>query len=675
MILILCEKEIAARRIAQILSNGSATRTISKKVSLYNFSSNGKSYCVMGLRGHILNLDYPDEYNQWNRIPPKDLIWIKPFKKVQAQNIVDVLSSIVPDMEEIIIATDYDREGELIGAEGLEIVTKIKPDLKNSRARFSALTKEEVERAFNDLTEVDFNLSYSAESRQIIDLAWGAVLTRFISLTSRQIGKDFLSVGRVQSPTLALIVDREKDIKKFKPKPYWELEAKLKNDFEFRAKHERDKFWDEKESKSIYENIRKEKEGEIVQVTKRSKTDKPPAPFNTTAFLQAATNLGYSAASAMNIAEDLYTNGFISYPRTDNTEYPASLDLRGILNKFVGSELSDLASELLNQTTLQPTKGKTKATDHPPIHPVEAASSKELDKRHWKIYELIVRRFFATLAPAAKLQTHKVKIDIKTEIFLADGIQIIDPGWQKFYPYSGSKEKKIPDLKKGDNVNVLEIKLLNKETQPPKRYGQGGLIQEMDKLGLGTKSTRHEIIQKLYNRGYVVGTSPRPTVTGFAVTDALESYAELITKPDMTSTLEKDMDKIAEGKLKIEKVVKESQQMLSNIVETLEKNKEVIGTSIRQAFLEQSTIGKCSACGSNLIILRSRRGKRFIGCSQYPKCRQSFPLPQRGKLEPQETPCEVCSSPRVRILLKKQKPWEFCVNMKCTTREKNKTKE
>jgi DNA topoisomerase-1 len=556
MILILCEKEIAARRIAQILSSDKAEKTVTKKVSLYRFSIKDADYLVMGLRGHILNLDYPAKYNQWDKIDLKELIWIEPLKKVQAKNILDVLKSVVPDMNEIIIATDYDREGELIGVEGLELVKDIKPDIKSSRARFSALTKEEVVKAFDNLTEIDYNLSASAESRQIIDLAWGAVLTRFISLTSRQIGKDFLSVGRVQSPTLALIVDKEKDILAFKPKPYWEITAKLKKEEEFPAKHEKDKFWDETESKSIYDKIKNAKEGEVVQVNKRSKTDKPPAPFNTTAFLQAATSMGYTAASAMNLAEDLYTNGLISYPRTDNTEYPKSLDLKGILKKFESSDFSLLAKELLAQPKLTPTRGKTRATDHPPIHPVEAANQNELDKRQWKIYELITRRFFATLAPEAKLQTQKVKIDITEEIFLADGIMIIEPGWMKFYPYIGSKEKRIPELKKGDKVDVKKIELLSKETQPPKRYGQGGLIQEMDKLGLGTKSTRHEIIQKLYNRGYVTGTSPKPTVMGFAVTDALESYAELITKPDMTSTLEKEMDKISEGKLKLSRIHK-----------------------------------------------------------------------------------------------------------------------
>ncbi|UCH90046.1 MAG: DNA topoisomerase I [Thermoplasmata archaeon] len=675
MILILCEKENAARRIAHILSKGKASRSVSKKVSLYVFSMDGKKYTVMGLRGHILNLDYPAKYNQWDRIDLKDLIWVEPYKKIQAQNIVDVLKKIIPDMEEIIIATDYDREGELIGVEGLEIVKGINPNIISSRARFSALTSEEVIRAFNNLTDIDYNLSSSAESRQIIDLAWGAVLTRFISLTSRQIGKDFLSVGRVQSPTLALIVDKEKLIQDFKPKPYWELVAKLKKDIDFSAKHEEDKFWDEKVSKSIYDKVKKAEEGTIVQVNKRSKTDKPPTPFNTTAYLQAATSLGFTAAAAMTIAEDLYTNGWISYPRTDNTEYPPSLNLRGILQKFKGTDLSDLASELLSQPTLKPTKGKTRATDHPPIHPVEGASSNQLDKRQWKIYELIVRRFFATLAPEAKIQTQKVNIDIEEEVFLADGIRILEPGWMKFYPYIGSKEKKIPELKKGDKVKVIKIDLLSKETQPPKRYGQGGLIQEMDRLGLGTKSTRHEIIQKLYNRGYVTGTSPRPTVMGFAVTDALETYAELITKPDMTASLEKEMDRISLGKLKIDKVVKDSQKMLTDILAELEKNKEVIGNSIREAFLEQSTIGKCSKCGSNLIVLRSHRGKRFIGCSKYPKCRMSFPLPQRGKLEAEENPCEVCGSPRVRILLRKQKPWEFCVNMKCASRSKENKKD
>jgi DNA topoisomerase-1 len=670
MHLIICEKQNAAHRIATILSKGKAKRTVSNNVPVYHYNDEKNNPTrVVGLKGHVMNLDFPKEFNSWNQIDPKELIQTAPIKKVSNWKLVNLLKNLSIDVEEVIIATDYDREGELIGVEGVELIQKTKPDVVVRRARFSALTAPEVQNAFNNITEVDYNLSYAANSRQIIDLKWGAVLTRFISLASKQTGKDFLSVGRVQSPTLALIVDREDEISKFKPEPYWQIKADLKKAEKFTAMHEVERFTEKEDAENAYERAKQGAKGKVVDVEVKEEIDYPPSPFNTTSFLRAATTLRITAAKVMAIAEELYTNGLISYPRTDNTVYPKTISMRYILEMLTKSEFSEEAKEILTQEKIYPSRGKVTATDHPPIHPVGVAKKGDLEHTHWKVYELVVRRFLATVAPRARAEVTKAKIDINKEIFLGKGYKFIEIGWHKYYPYFNTKEKFLPELSVGDKLDIIKIELLTKETKPPKRFSQGALIQEMDKLGLGTKSTRHDIIQKLYSRGYIRNTTPEPTMTGKAVSLALEEYATTITKPDMTATLEKDMDEIAKGNKQLSEVVEESEQMLGEIMTVLEQNKSKIGQSIQEALRSQNTIGTCKNCGSDLVILTSRRGKRFIGCSKYPECKNSYPLPQYGKIVSKGLACRYCGSPELMVVNAKKKPWNICVNMEC---ERNK---
>ncbi|MCK5560474.1 MAG: DNA topoisomerase I, partial [Thermoplasmata archaeon] len=319
MTVIICEKNSAAQRIATILSDGKAKVSNINNVRVYDYNRNDSQFKVVGLRGHLVNLDYPEGFTRWDERNLRELIRQEPIKIIQAQNILNALKKLVSENNNVIIATDYDREGELIGAESLEELKRVNPKIAAKRARFSALTKQEVETAFSNLTELDENLSASAESRQIIDLHWGASLTRFISLVSNQKGKDFLSVGRVQTPTLALIVDRENDIKNFEPVPYWEIIATLEKGMNFTAKHIEDRFQDKAKAEAVYNKTRDSKQALVTKLVKEEKKDWPPAPFNTTEFLRAATLLNFTAANAMVIAEDLYGNGWISYPRTDNT--------------------------------------------------------------------------------------------------------------------------------------------------------------------------------------------------------------------------------------------------------------------------------------------------------------------------------------------------------------------
>ena len=283
---------------------------------------------------------------------------------------------------------------------------------------------------------------------------------------------------------------------------------------------------------------------------KENKDEYPPPPFNTTMMLAEAVKLGLTASLAMKIAEDLYTAGYISYPRTDNTVYPRSLSLKNILEKLKQTEFKSEAEELLGQETIRPSRGRVETTDHPPIYPTEAAGKDKLKGEKWRLYELIVRRFLATLAPSCKAEHRRATVVIKEEPFNCKGYRILSPGWRKYYPYFRVTEFDLPEMAEGESITVLVVQSERRETEPPRRYSQGTLLQEMEKLGLGTKSTRHEIIQKLLDRKYVTGNDLEPTHSGVAVTNSLERHAQTITESKMTAHLEQDMEEIARtGKL------------------------------------------------------------------------------------------------------------------------------
>lgn len=650
MHLIIAEKHDAAKRIAQILADSKPRSHRVGGVETFRFGDN----VVMGLSGHIVGVDYPPDYNNWQKTNCKDLIRAEITVRPVQERIISALRKLGSEADQITVATDYDREGELIGVEALKIAQDVNPNIKANRVRYSAITKAEIQNAFKHPGEVDFHLAASGEARQIIDLVWGAALTRYISLTSGRLGKEFLSVGRVQSPTLALIVDREKEISAFVSRPYWEIYADLEKGL--RVHHARGRIWEKAEVDRIVNNLASI--GIVKSIEKKTRIDKPPAPFDTTSFLAAASGLGFSAANAMRIAEWLYINGFISYPRTDNTVYPPSIDLRSLMSLFARGAFGEEARRLLEGKMI-PTKGKRSTTDHPPIYPTALADKSELKEEQWRIYELVVRRFFATLAEACEWQVASIKVDIGAEPFRASGARLVRPGWRAYYPYSKSEEHILPELQEGERLKVLGHEVEAKETQPPARYGQGRLIKLMDELGLGTKSTRHDIISKLYARAYVQGNPMRPTNTAYAVVDTLQKYAPNITKPEMTQTLEKDMSLISEKKIREEEVIEESREMLESVFCELEENKKGIGESLKDGLRTDKIVGRCEKCASELIIRRGRRGSRFIGCSGYPNCKFTLPLPRSGTVVVTDKLCDKHGMNYIRIINKGKRPWDL----------------
>ncbi|ACV12892.1 DNA topoisomerase I [Halorhabdus utahensis DSM 12940] len=655
MRLIVTEKDNAARRIAEILSDDSASGERRNGVNVYKWGGQR----VVGLSGHVVGVDFPPEYAEWRDVEPAELIDADVVTTPTRENIVATLRSLARKADEVVIATDYDREGELIGKEAYELIRE-ETDAPVERVRFSSITEREVQKAFENPDEIDFDLAAAGEARQIVDLIWGAALTRFLSLSAKQLGNDFISVGRVQSPTLKLIVDREREIEAFDPDDYWEILADLAKDGQgFEAQYfydddgsEAERVWDEAAAEAAYADLSESGTATVTEVRRRTRTDDPPAPFNTTAFISAASSLGYSAQRAMSLAEELYTDGYLTYPRTDNTVYPDDLDPEELLGAFEGSyEFGDDAASLLDQDEIEPTRGETESTDHPPIHPTgELPDRDEVGADAWEIYELVVRRFFATVAEPATWAHLRVVAEAAGRSLKANGKRLLEEGYHAVYPYSSAGETFVPEVSEGDKLSIDAVELEAKQTQPPRRYGQSRLIQHMEEMGIGTKATRHNIVEKLYDRGYVEDDPPRPTKLAEAVVSAAEEYADHVVSEEMTAQLEADMTAIAEGEATLEEVTAESREMLGEIFEELRESRTEIGEFLQESLKADRTLGPCPECGEDLLVRRSRQGSYFVGCDGFPECRFTLPLPSTGEPQVTDETCEDHDLRHVKML-------------------------
>jgi len=689
MRLIVTEKNNSAKKIAEILG-GSPKADKSYKVPFYTWSDGDGEHTAIGLKGHVLNPAFPEGYSNWQETDLHELIDAELIKEPTDRNVVRAVRKVAKDAEELVIATDFDREGELIGLEALQEILDVKPELESKvkRARYSALTREEIERAFSELDELSFPLAHAGWARQDIDLLWGATLTRAVSLATRRFGSNFLSVGRVQSPTLALIVERELERRAHVAEPFWEVFARFEHpDGSFEAHHETDKFWKREEADAALAGTKSP--GVVKQVTSRRNTRKPPTPFNTTAFTtDASSRLGITPSSAMRIAEDLYMDGFISYPRTDNTVYPSSLPVRELVSSLV--DVPDFAAaKPLLEGELTPTRGRKETTDHPPIYPTQAVYPGALEGPKRRVYELVVRRFLATFSPPMVSESTRADIGAGSETYFVRGSVVVDPGYAGIYTYARSADEEIPKLEEGQQLPLDgDPWIVDRETQPPPRLSQGKLVEMMEERGLGTKATRAEIIQKLYDRSYVYANPPIPSETGIAMYEAFKRYVPEMATPEMTARLEAEMDQIAAGEMTKDDVVGDSRKLLHKTYGEIDEKREDLAKQIWAGMDEDKFLGPCKVCEeagrkrengepNRLRIIDLKGGKRMYGCEGWIKedpdspdsCPVSGPLPGRGyDLWRLEERCSVCGErPRLSVKSFRGRPWKLCLNDDCPT--------
>lgn len=722
MKLVIAEKNIAAQKIAQLLADGKPKTDKVYNTQVYRFTVKGEDWVSMGLAGHILAPDFPDEilFDKkvgWYSVteegevlsadvpdglarPPYEskrkpylsngisikgwkveslpyLTWAPIVKKPAEKEIIRVLKNLAKKSDEVIIATDFDREGELIGSDALDMVREVAPDVPAYRARYSALIKDEIAQAFESLTRLDQNLADAGESRQYIDLIWGAVLTRYLTLARRGGFGNVRSAGRVQTPTLALVVERERERMAFVPEDYWQIRGMASaqdagEGEEFKIAHTTARFTDKAVAEAAFARVDGVTTGTITDIAKRSRKQQPPTPFNTTSLQAAAAAEGISPARTMRIAESLYMQGLISYPRVDNTVYPRSLDLAGVVKGLSSNvpALRPVCTKVL-AGPMKPTRGKTETTDHPPIYPTGQGDPESLDGGQKKLYMLIARRFLATLMGSATIENTKLTIDVAGELFQATGDVLVDAGFREAYPYGLKRDEQLPLLEQGDVVNVHGIKLEAKQTEPPARYSQGKLVQEMEKRGLGTKSTRASIIERLYQVRYLKNDPIEPSQLGMAIVDALHDFAPRITTPEMTAELEDDMTHVAAGEDTQDHVVDHSRALLAGMLDALIDHKDDLGEAIADAVTADAKVGTCPKCGKDLVMKTSAKTRSsFIGCMGWPECDVTYPVPSGVKISPiegEEGVCPECGAPRIKCQPFRQKAYEICVNPQCPT--------
>ncbi len=668
--LIITEKPKTAQKIAESLADKKPKKETYQGIAYYRLNRGGKEIVVGSAVGHLFGL-FQKGSKKWT-YPVFEVEWRPLYEKKSASHTkkyINVLKKLSSESSSRIIGTDLDSEGELIGFNVLRFICK-KTDAK--RMKFSALTKNDLIKAYeNAAPTIEWGEATAGETRHELDWIYGINLSRALTASIKSAGMfKIMSSGRVQGPALKIIVDREKEIAAFKPVPYWQIalhgsvkEGKLE------ALHEKDKFWDKNEVGKSFDNAKKGKA--IISEIKKSEFEQSaPHPFDlTTLQMEAYRVFGATPKASLEIAQDLYTSGFISYPRTSSQILPEGIGYRSIISALAKQKEYAKSCTALLKKELKPNNGKKTDPAHPAIYPT-GIIPKKLDERKHKIYDLIVRRFLATFGESAVRETVTIKINAGGEIFIARGTTTKVSGWHElYYPYSRFKEEELPKVVQGEEVKVKKIEILDKETSPPKRYTQASIIKELERRNLGTKATRAQIIDTLYQRGYVKEKAIEATLLGIHTVETLEKYSPEILDEALTRHFEVEMEEIREKKKKREDVLEEAREVLTKILADFKKKEGKIGagliTATKDSEEKANTVGKCPNCESGILMMRKGKFGRFIACSSYPDCKTTFKLPASGMIKPSTEICKECNHPEIQVIRARKKPQNICINLDC----------
>jgi DNA topoisomerase-1 len=570
--------------------------------------------------------------------------------------------------------TDYDIEGEVIGLNVIRYVCKQK-DAK--RMKFSTLTKDELIDSYEHAQKtINWGQALAGETRHELDWYYGINTSRALTLAVKAATGQYkiLSTGRVQGPALKIIVDKEKEITAFISQKYWQIQliAEAKNGV-IEAWHKEDKFWEKEKADKVMEKVKDEKKGKIKDKQTTEFKQQPPFPFDLTSMqIEAYKVMKIKPKETLEIAQDLYTGGYISYPRTSSQKLPPSLGYAKILNKLMKQEkYKKLCSQLLETKNLKPNEGQKIDEAHPAIHPT-GETPKALRDRTAKIYDLIVKRFMATFSEPAIRETSTITIDVKEEEFISKGTRTKEKGWHIYYePYVKLEEEELPKVEIGEEVKIKDINQQEKETQPPRRYTPASLIKELEKRNLGTKATRSVIIENLYSRGYIKEENIQATELGIKTVQILEKYIPEIVDEQLTRHFEEEMEKIRTKEMTEEQILEEAREVLNKIFDKFNKKKKEVGKELSEAnttmIRAETTIGKCPNCEEGQLILKKGKYGRFIGCNKYPECKTIFKVPPKGMLKPTNEICVECNHPMVEIREFRQGPRLVCINPNCPT--------
>ncbi len=517
----------------------------------------GKDFTVKATVGHFKDL------------PEKemgvDLKTFEPSFVIKSNNHKKILSEIkkISKDSEVFIATDPDREGYAIGYFMYQELKKKAKDIK--RAEFHEITEKHVKDVIKKappFEKTNFGLFEAFLGRRVGDRIVGYTLS---PIASKEIGGRF-SVGRVQSPAVRLIVEREREIQNFKPTPYYVITATLKKEnIPFVSYYEKQRIEDRQEAEKIYQDIKTEKEAKVVEIQKKQVKQNPKPPFTTSTLQQTASSqLKFSPEKTMMIAQDLFENGLITYHRTDSVRI--SEEAIKEIRKFIKEKFGN---EYLPQKIRRYKSKNTQADAHEAIRITnfvdlegqkKLLQEKGLSEDHFKLLQLIYQRTIASQMKEAVYDRTTAVFDIKGYRFKTTGSVLKFDGYKKLYNIEDKEEtQKLPPLKKGEILEKVEEKLEEKWTKPPGRYTEGSLVRKLEELGIGRPSTYATIIKTIKERGYVVkeGGSLRPTENAFHLIDYLNSKYNWVIDYDFTKRMEDFLDAVEERKKNWKEFVKE----------------------------------------------------------------------------------------------------------------------
>jgi len=665
-VLIIAEKPAAAEKIAFALGKAKVIRK--HKIRYFLTESNGDKLSVVSAVGHLFTLA-PKEGTSF---PYFDLEW-KPVwqvskKSLFAKQYADLIEELAKDADKFILACDYDIEGEVIGLNALRFLCH-RSDAQ--RMRFSTLTPIDLRNAYeNILPTLDWGQADAGETRHYLDWLWGINLSRALMRSLEALKRrSILSIGRVQGPTLALLAEREKEIANFKPKPFWQITILLKTNPAIEAIHHKNVFWDEGEAKAVFERV-SGKPAKVASIQTKEQIVQPPVPFDLTSLQAEAWRcFKFSPSKTQQLAQDLYTAALISYPRTSSQKLPPTINYARILSALRSQkEYSKEIYELSKQENLKPKQGAKSDPAHPAIYPTGEVP-KNLDAAHKALYDLIVRRFLACFGKPAKKLIVKFIFNVNGEDFHYTGTKITEDGWRAFYKkFLERGQEDLPALKLSELIDQT-TKFLKKQTEPPKRYSPASIIKELEKRNLGTKATRAQILDTLYERGYIRGAkSIEVTQLGLELVKVFAKYAPDILSEKLTRKFEKEMEEVRNRKKKKENIFYEAKNTLIKILNQINLHQKDIAEGILSALSQSkaNVLMQCPNCGKGQlrIIFSKTTKKRFLACSNYPECKTTWPLPQQGVVKILSKKHE-CGTPLIQIFKKGSKPWTFCPNPAC----------
>jgi len=675
-VLIISEKPTAARRIAEALDEHSTPDEIkSGRVSYYECEKDGDTLLVAYALGHLFELKQTEKGWKYPRLSTE---WVPKYevdkKAAETKPIISLIKRISKDVDQFVVATDYDIEGSLIGYLTLKYACRADPS-QAARMVFSTLTGNELRHAYvSRASTLDFPMIEAGHARHEVDWLYGINLTRALTLAIKEASGWFkiVSTGRVQGPTLALVAERDRDINVFVPKPFWTILATTTQaDKDLLLEYSKKRIETKKEADEIVRDLQGAT-AIVDSITRKKSLQKPPVPFNLSGLQsESYRHFGFRPSRTLAIAQKLYLEALISYPRTGSQKIPPSIDTEAILSGLKEQrKYKTLVNRVIEGGNLVPVQGKMDDPAHPAIHPTGAKPERRLTPSESKVYDLIVKRFLALFGETAARESVRADIKAGTHLLYLRGLKILKRGWMDLYdPYVSHKEVLLPPIAESDEMFLVSVTSEMRYTSPRPRFNPSSLLKLLEKENLGTKSTRASIVDSLRSRGYTLGDRFELSTLGYALFETLQQHIPEILSAEFTRQLEREMESIQAGETDREGLLSHVRTELTQLLERFKEQEETIGaflvSGLQRYWRAKEEIGPCPKCGEGtLFIIRSpKTGKRFVGCSRYKdgECDQSFPLPQRGEITPLDKQCPHCGHAMIRVS-SRRRPWETCIN-------------